>query len=142
VKGKKREIKRAESILLDDNPHPASDASHAAGPSTYVKIDDHNTGGERPKGKKRNKDRHRANDDAATDPVRIAKALVRKERAKHYMILSAVGTTCTVATVVSHGLAAPVFVLLAIAWERADKEIGAAEENLHNVIAEVNGMAG
>ena len=43
------------------------------------------------------------------------------------IITGGVLVACVAGTVISHGLAAPVFVLVPMAWNRAEKEIHAAE---------------
>jgi hypothetical protein len=73
--------------------------------------------------------------------VRAEKERVRNTYIKQGVILTTVGTACIVATILSHGLGAPVFGLFAIALDKANKEIGAAEEKLHKVMAKENGMA-
>jgi hypothetical protein len=57
------------------------------------------------------------------DPMRR----VKWKRIEWSIITGGVLEACVTGTVVSHRLAAPVFVLVPMAWKRAEKEIHAAE---------------
>jgi hypothetical protein len=110
----------------------------------YVERDDRDQDTEMVQGRKRvnnflrRRGRRKAINDTPTDLakiLRIAKKDVRDAKIQAGVTTAIVLAAAIAVTEATHGLGAPVLALVAVAWDKGDREIRAAKEDLRMLMA-------